>query len=302
MGGSKSSSTTTVKRLPDYCEPYVKSYLTRAETLSNEAFDPYWDDPGADPTYADQDAYETAGITALAARGRAGNTTITKGITLVSAILNGDYLLGTDAFFQDVLSDAHDALANAVTTDILPIIGKTTFLVGDLSGETLADTICAGTTAKYSARMQAFLYGKNYVTGRMDQHQGLQFGVEYASQPFKDAEVLRRAGLYQREYDQGALEDEYKKWTEEEMAQVARLNILGNAIRALVGSQVTKTSPLYKPSPVISMVGGAMVGAAAGGAVGGMIAGAEIGSVIPVYGTIIGAVVGLAAGYFASQG
>lgn len=291
-------------RLPAYCEPYVVSYLTRAETLSNTAFDPYWDDPGADPTYAAQDAYETAGIAALAARGRAGNTTIAKGITLVSAILNGDYLPGTDEFFQTMLSDAHDALAEAVENDILPIIGKTTFLVGDLSGEQLADEICAGTTSRYSGRMQAFLYGKNYATGRTDQHQALQFGVEYASQPFRDAEVLRRAGLYQREYDQGALEDLYKKWTEEEMAQVARLNILGNAIRALVGSQMTKSSPLYKASPVVSMIGGAMVGAVGGYAVGtsAMVQGMGAGSAAGPWGAAAGAVVGLAIGYFASQG
>jgi hypothetical protein len=288
MGSSRGSSTTTVRRLPAYCEPYVTSFLSRASDLSNVAYSPY-----GGPTYATQNADELDGISRMATRGRSGNATITKGGALILDILDGDYLPGTDTLFQNTLTKVHDSLATSFVDQILPLIGAKSMLVGDLSGENVAQNLCAGTVAKLSARVQAALHGRNYRTGRIDQHQALEFGPEYASQPYRDAETLRTAGLYAREYLQGSYTDTYHKWTDDQIARVQRLELLGNAIRAMVGNQYTKTEPYYKPSPVVGMMGGALSGAAAGALLGG--------KTLNPYLVVGGAVAGAVLGYLSSE-
>ncbi len=298
MGGSSGSSTTTVKKLPDYAEPYVQSFLERAYALCLETFIPYWDPSnGSPPTYAAQTADETQAITGLATRGRNGNTTITKGITLLESIIDGDQLPGTDAEFQAALTLFHDTFANAVTNEVIPTLGGTLYYVGDLSAENLAQTLTAEFVAAYSSRSQKAMTARNYKRARTDQLRILSMGVEYAAQPYADADMLRTAGLQQREYDQGALDDLYKRWFEEQIGPINKLEILGNAIRAMVGTQYKTTSPLYKPSQVVAMVGGGV----AMGVAGYMAASAAYGSTAGPYGAAIGAVVGLALGAMSSR-
>lgn len=286
MGGKSSTSTTTVKNLPDYCTPYVVSYLERSAVLSRLAYAPY-----GGTTVAAQNADETDGIAGLALRGRNGNVTITKGIAFVLDTLQGDYLPGTDTPFQNSLSKVSTGISDSFTNEVLVLIGVSGVILGDPSGENVAQNLCSGTVSKYSNRVQAALYAKNHRVGRIDQHQGLEFGPEYASQPYRDAELLRAAGLYQREYDQSVYLDTYNKWVDAQVWRVQRLEILGNAIRALVGTQYSKTEPVYTPSKVVAVAGGAMAGAAMG---------AYIGSAYPVVGTAIGAVVGGLMGYLSS--
>jgi hypothetical protein len=286
MGSGSGSSTTTVKRLPDYCEIYVTQFLIRSSALSTEAYVPYWDTLGADPTIAPQPANETAAIALLATRGRNGNATISKGITFIQDVLDGDYLLGLDAIFQASLDLVHNNLVTQFTNEVLPLLGASPLVMGDLSAENLASSLAAGRGAVWSARIQAKLYAENYRSGRLMQDRVRAHGLAYASAAYKDGETLRLAGLYQREYNQASAEDSYKHWIDVEISRVKRLEILGNAIRAMVGTQYTKTTPLFKPSPVTGFVGGAVAGAQIG-AMSGNPYGVAIGAVV---GGIVGAV------------
>ena len=124
MGSSRGTSTTVVKRLPEYATAKVLSFLDRAATLSAETYVPFWDSPSGDPvTHYPQSANESTAITALAIRGRSGNSTIIKGSNLVKGIIAGDQIVGTDPKFLAVLGKVHDAFSDAVLNDVIPLVG-----------------------------------------------------------------------------------------------------------------------------------------------------------------------------------
>jgi hypothetical protein len=261
--------------------------MTRALTLS----DPSTYVPYSGTTFATQNATELAALATLVARGTSGNLTISKGITYIEDLLDGLYLLGSDAFFEATEDAVEDNLEPAINTDVVLLLGGSKFAMGNFEGANLAQTLAATTYAKYFGRAMAKLYADNYRVGRTDQHQALAIGIEYGSQPIKDAETLRVGGLYQREYNQQYLTELFDKWVDTQVYKIQHLEILGNAIRALVGSQTTRTEPYYKPSPMIAMAGGMISGAIAGG-----MATSWSGP-----GMVVGAVVGAGLGYLASR-
>ena len=98
-------------------------------------------------------------------------------------------------------------------------------------------------------------------------------------EPAKDAEMLHRAGLKYRVWLQGKYKTNYELWQDEQTASLRRTEVLGNAIRSLVGSQTTRTEPYHRPSPLMGAAAGAMAGLPFAGATGGMsvVAGAALG-------------------------
>jgi hypothetical protein len=281
---SSSSSTTIVKRLPDYAMISVQAYVTQADKLSNNLWTTlYWNIPGSYPTYAPQDPYEIAGIAAIANRGNTPNPVISDAITFIENMLEGQYLSGSDAPFQGALIKFQDALATTVSSEVLPVIGPSLFFIADLTDVNLSQTLESTATTRWSSREQAKLFFDNYLKIRTDQHQTLTVGIEHARQSYKDADVLRLAGYYQREYDQGYYKDLFDKYVDAETYKYTAMEILGNSIRAMVGTQSSKTEPFYKPSPVSGLIGGAMTGASLGAMTGnpvGIGAGAVVGGIM----------------------
>jgi hypothetical protein len=292
MGSSSGTATTVIKRLPDYAQPFAQAMMVRAKALS----DPSSYVPYAGTTFAAQNSTELAAIATLVARGVSGNTTIAKGIAYIEDLLDGLYLLGSDAFFEATEDAIEDNLGPAINTDVVLVLGGSKFAMGNFEGSNLAQTLAATTYTKYFGRIMARLYNENYRAGRTDQHQALALGIEYGAQPIKDAETLRMAGFYDREYRQQLDTDLFNKWVDTQVYKIQHLEILGNAIRALVGAQSTKTEPFYRPSPWIAAAGGAISGAAAGAMIG-----AEIGEGGGPYGLVIGAIVGAGVGYLSSR-
>lgn len=303
MGGSRGSSTTVVKRLPEYATSYVVAFLNRAYDYSTEAYVPYWDSPTGSPyTHAAQPLNETDAIALLASRGRSGNPTILKGAALVEDVVSGGQLPGTDDEFQGALVKFHDALVDAVENDLIPLLGGGLYYVGDLSAENLAQELCVDFASDQSAQTQKQMKAKNYKRARTDQLRFLSMGVEYAAQPYIDADILRTAGLHQRQYNQEELADLYNRWWDEQSGPIQRLEILGNAIRAMVGTQYSKTEPIYKPSQAVTMVSSGVSMAIAGSMIGSSVAqGATWGSGGGPYGMAAGAVIGLVLGALASS-
>ena len=304
MGGSnKGSSTTTVKRLPAYAEPYAKSYLEGAETLSLEAYTNY-----PENTYADQTADEIAAIAKLVARGSGGNALIDKSIVYLEAVLDGDYLLGVYAKFTDLLSTI-SSKTTAQFSAINNLLGGKPYIIGDLSGDNLAQEMSSTTAAIVLTRNEKILYNKNYLEERFLQNDSIEHVIEHGKQGIVDGELLRMAGVLQREYDHGYYMDLYKEWYEDQIGEIKRLEILGNGVRALVGTQTAITKPYYRPSKVAGAIGGALsfavmgskmaasmaaakASAAAGGGVAGAAAGAKAGSAAGWYGAAAGLVIG----------
>lgn len=310
MGGSRGQSTATVDKWPSFLEqitgyteegapiygPYaVPGLLTLYLNASREVRDYYKTAfIGSVSVFTNlaklivtQAVEEAEGITKLNNRGRNGNITVSKAKTLVTDVIEGDYLAGTKAEFQDVLSDVNTKSDGAFTTDVSPKLGATLYLIGDPSPDNLAQSMTSGTSQRYRDRIVDRAYADNYGVERKHQHDALYPGKDYAIQDIYDAEAVRRAGLYQREYEQAKLDDAYRAQMEYTANKIRAEEVFGNALRSLVGSQQAHTEPYYRPGPAGSVIGGVMVGAAAG-------------SVIPGVGTGVGAVVGGILGYVAA--
>lgn len=270
MGGRSGSSTTVVNNLPEYAEQYVTQYLSKAYDFFSEEFPTY-----SGTTYASQDSNEIDAIAALAARGRNGNQTISKAVDHVKRVIDGEYLNGTRSEFLAAKDKALTKPRESFETRIKTLLGGTLLLVGDLSGENHAQDLSVDTADRQLNRAEAEMYGRNYDFERKIQKHVLSYGPAYASQSAKDAELLRMAGIHGRIYTQGSYEDIYKKWLEDQAREIRRLEILGNALRSLVGTQETTTQPYHRTSPMAAMAGGALSGASLGP--WGALAGAAVG-------------------------
>ena len=292
MGGSKGTSTTTMRNVPTYAEGYVRSYLDRGVSIAfdaqyNASFTAY-----TEPIYTDLFQDEKDGIAALATRGRNGNGGINKGFTLITDSLDGDYLPGNKAEFQSMLTDATSKPSNIYENQIRNLLGGTLYNTGDLSGENVAYDITSVISTRTNNTAAALMYQNNYDRERIIQDGLLRQGIEYSKESVKDAEWLRKAGMFYRVWQQGKYEDDYKIWFEGQVLQVNRIEVLGNTIRSLVGTQSKKTAPFFRPSPAGNVIGGAMAGAAAGAMIGG-----ESGNPYLIVG---GAIIGGVAGYLSS--
>jgi hypothetical protein len=288
-GGGGGTTTQTVRTVPDWAIPYVTAYWDQAYALwQADTLAVYTGD-----VTAAQPQDEIDGIAGLANRGRYGDQVITKAIAYENDVINGGYLAGTKAAFLAALA----LVMGNSTTDFASVnsrIGRKPLFVGDPDSTFLAQALVTGTPAIYNARMSTLIYADNFHKERDIQDRGLSYGVEMGKHAAIDAEALRRAGMYQREYLQGTYVLSHKLFLEGQEIAVANLEIFGQAIRGLTGSQQTTDATQPGGNKVASAVGMGVTGAVAGYMIG-----AEIGSVGGPWGAAIGFVVGGIIGWFA---
>jgi len=271
-------STNTVVTVPSWAQNYVKQYAQRAYDLWQAqilvAF--------TGQIVAAQPQNEADGIQALAIRGAGGDAVISKATAFIDDVIAGNRLSGTKQEFIDALA----LVTGNSTTDFALVssrIGKKARYVGDPDSTFLARTLAAGYPATFNARMSAAIYADNYAKERVFRDHALAYGVEMGKHPVIDAETLRKAGLANREYVQNSYVLNHKLFLEQQEMGVANLEIFGNMLRSLTGSQQTTTSTDPKSNKLMGAVGGAMTGA-------------MIGSYFGPWGTAIGFVVGGIAG------
>lgn len=255
--GSGSSSTTVDKNLlPDYAQPQVQAYLSRSNTLSLRAYTPY-----PDITYAAQNADEIDGIANLASRGRNGHPIISKAETLLRDTFDFDKF-NIPEITDDAYSSRAEAIIQEFEEDILPKINQRFNLLGNYGSDShhIVQAKAAEQMMAKLSEIGVTVYSNHYFNERENLHRSLAYSIEYGSQDMINAELLRLAGMYAREYTQGSYEDLYKKWRDEQEGSIKRLELLGNAIRAMVGAQVTETKPFYRPGTMSQLAGIALAG------------------------------------------
>lgn len=257
-GGGGSYNTINENPLPDWAQPSVQDYLTRANTLSGDpsAYETY-----ADITYAPRNQNEIDGIAALTTRGTDGSPTVVKGKTLLTAIVDGDKI-NANLKADDSFDKFAEIAIEAFEEEVLPAIAISALQMGRFGGDSFHRL-----QAKAAQKaMNSFVdsadehYMSDYFNERTVQNQGLPANIVFGNQDVVNAELLYQAGMYEREYQQGVLEDAFRKWLDEEEGSVRRLEIMGNAIRAMVGAQNTKTEPYYRPSQWSQIAGIALAG------------------------------------------
>ena len=220
------------------------------------------------PVLAAQNQNELDGIAGLVARGTNGDPVVTKAISYEENVLSGDYLPGTLQDFVDAL-----ALVTSNSTSsfgsVTSRIGKKPYFIDDDDTTFLAQTLSAGYPALFNARMSAAIYSDNWNRERHHQDHALGYGVEMGKHAAIDAETLRRAGLYQREYVQFGYTLYHKLYIEQMELNVANLEVFGNCLRALTGSQQTTTADYEGGNKITSAVGMGMAGGVIGFYIGG---------------------------------
>lgn len=296
MGGQTGQSTTTVQRWPAYLnnpeDPNFVGpnlpirYVLEADATSSNYLNIL---SFSEEMISAQPVEETSGISNLSIRGRSGNVTIAKGKAHAVDVLEGDYLDGSIFPFQIMVAKADAKAAVAFTDDILPKIGATLYVIGDPVPANLAIALVGDTSVKYRDRAKADVLAKNYEFERGRQVDALPNGIEYSGQEIADAEMVRRAGIYAREYRQSRLEDDYRKKMEHDLNLIRAREVLGNALRSLVGTQKTITTPYHRPNPAGAIIGGVV------GGVGGFMVGGPMGAAM-------GASLGMQAGNIVASG
>jgi hypothetical protein len=246
------------------------------------------------PIFAAQNQDEIDGIAGLAIRGRYGDQVITKAIAYEDDVINGGYLPGTKAPFLAALASVTENSSLSFAA-FLSRIGRKPYYVGDSDSTYLAQTLVSGAPAIYNARISAAIYADNFRKERVIQDHALGYGVEMGKHAAIDGETLRRAGLYQREYVQYGYTMSHKLFLEEQELAVVNLEIFGNCLRALTGSQQTTTADSPGGNKLTAAVG---MGMATG--VAGWYIGASIGWVGGPAGAAVGFAVGAIAGYLLS--
>lgn len=259
MGGGSGASNSVVEQnlLPAYAQTYVKDYLARSQTLSKTGYQTY-----QGLTYAAQDQNEVDGIAALKTRATNGHPIITKGEQLLRDILDGNKL-NINPKLNDSYSKKLETLIQQFEEEELPRLDQKYNLVNGYGSDAhqadqakLAENLMARLT-----EVGAQLYYNDYVTERGRQSESLGYTIQYGTQDVINAELLKQVGLYIREYQQGSLEDAYKKWMDEQVAITRRLEYAGNSIRAMVGAQSQTVEPYYRPSTMSQIAGFAFAGA-----------------------------------------
>ena len=263
MNGGSGANTVTTKLLPDFAEGSVRHYVQKAWNLANPDKDNYNLDALEDlNTYAEWNGDEQEGIEALATRAIAGSAIVQKGNNLLEDIFDGSKL-NVNTKLDDAYAKKADILKQQLMEEILPALESEALSIGMMGsgGHNILQAQAAEKVLAKLTEISKDIYFDDYETARDIQENSLAHGIVYGGESTRNAELLRQAGLYIREYNQGSLEDDLRKGMARQIHEISKLEILGNAIRATVGASVTKTEPFFRPKPIAQLAGLAMAGA-----------------------------------------
>jgi hypothetical protein len=256
-GGGDINTAIFTNLIPTYIpnmQTWAVSYLTQSLALSLNNFYAYTGN-----TYATQNANELAGISALIARGTSGSQIEADGETHLKILLT-DGFIDSNSFRDTAFTKAVEEISQTLTEESLPsILDRHAFAFGG-SEHNIAEAVVANKAMANINEIAEKIYYDNYRLERRLQDAGIAHAVPYGQRGIRDAEILRTAGVYGREYLQGYYTDLWKKWNEQEIIPTRNLDILGNAVRSILGVTRTATTTYYKPPAFNEIAGLATTG------------------------------------------
>ena len=258
-GGGSTDATIYTNLIPTYIpgmQDRTVAYMTQAMLLSINNFAPY-----TGTTYAAQNAYEVAGINALAIRGANGIEIEEDAEAYLQLLFGGLYdavngLARADTYFQVQV----DKIVQAFNEKVLPEITDSNAFSFGGSEHNVDQVIASEKMMDAINDLGEKIYYQMYRNERKIENGGLAHAIPYGQRGIRDAELLRQAGVYQREYTQQEYMDAWNKWNENNIIPVRNLDILGNAIRSILGTQRTTTTKYYKPPAINQIAGVALTG------------------------------------------
>ena len=258
-GGGDVNTVTYTNLIPTYIsgmQDMAVAYLTQSLALSTNNFKPY-----TGSTYATQNADELAGIAALVARGYSGDQLEADGETYLISLLGGNYL-ESNPYLDTAFQKKMDEITQSMTEVVLPSISDAYAFAFGGSEHNIEETKAAQKSMEAINDLNEKTYYESYRTERRIQNAGISHAVPYGSRATRDAEMLRTAGKFSREYLQGKYNDQWKVWNENQIIATRNVDVLGNAIRTTLGTTRTASTTFYKPSAFNDIAGLAMSGLA----------------------------------------
>lgn len=256
-GGGSSDSQVYTNLIPTYIngmQDLAIGYLTDAMVLSYNTFEVY-----SDPTYAIQNTNETGGIAAMGARGAAGSVIEIDAETYLQTLYSGEYLQTNprlDLAFQKGIEE----IIQQFNEYIMPAIQNTFSFAFGGSEHNIEEAKAAEKMMDTINELGQKIYYDDYRLERRIQDAGMSHAVPYSQRLVRDAEIQRSAGVYAREYLQALYKDNWAKWNENNVIPVRNLDILGNAIKTIMGTTRQQNTTYYKPSTFTQIAGLALTG------------------------------------------
>jgi hypothetical protein len=255
-GGGGGTSYVYTNMLPTYIpgvQAKVEEWMVAANSLSSGNFTTY-----TDPTYAAQDTNETDGIAAVATRGRYGSTIELDGKAHLRNLYDG-LKLNVNTKIASFYAAQIAELIQSFDEEVLPAIRKNYVLAWGGSEHNVAEAIAA---EKMMGKINeiAKMFYDDYVHERSLMQQGMAHATPYGLQCIRDMEMLRQAGVYAREFDQGYKMDAWERYNEAAIIPVRNLDILGNAVRTILSTTRSQTTKYYGPPKWTQIAGAAMAG------------------------------------------
>jgi hypothetical protein len=257
-GGGSQDMVSYTNLLPTYIpgiQTWAIAYLSAAISMMQSPgnFTAY-----PDPTYAAQNANELAGIAALALRGFAGATVEIDGKSYLRDLYDG-LLINTNSKIAALYAKRIEALLEEFDDQVMPTIQHQHVFSFGGSDHNIAEARAAKMMMAKINEIAKMFYD-DYIAERQLQHQGVAHATPYGLQCIRDAEMLRQAGAYEREYAQGALQDAWDYYNEVQILPVRNLDIAGNAIKTILSTTRTQTTQYHKPSTLSQIAGFAIAG------------------------------------------
>lgn len=281
-GGGSGSANISTSTLPAWAIPYAitnaDSYLKLMETYSGSPYEAYgegstvgkktyaeqgeaftWVDQNG-TQYVDANTYEIDGIKAIAAAGREASgmrrTLLSKGETLLQAVVDGlKFNLNTK--IDDAYLKRAEIIVKEFEETTLPRLAQQMNLSGNYGsyGHHYLMAKAAEDVMAKLAETGMDLYFKDYVLEKSFQMDAVSMAPSYSEQEIINADLQIKAGELQREFYQGKLMDDWKKWAEKQQGIIRKLEVQGNSIRTLMGAQAREVVPYYRPSDISQVAG-----------------------------------------------
>jgi hypothetical protein len=257
-GGGSMDMVSYTNLLPTYItgiQTWATAYLSAAMSMMESPgnFTAY-----PDPTYAAQNANELAGIAALALRGTSGALVEADGKEYLRNLYDG-LLINTNSKIAAFYAKRIEALLEEFDDSVMPMIQNQHVFSFGGSDHNVAEALAAKMMMGKINEIAKMFYD-DYIAERQLQHQGMAHATPYGLQCIRDGEMLRQAGAYEREYNQGSLQDAWDRYNEAQILPIRNLDIAGNAIKTILSTTRTQTTQYHKPSTLSQIAGFAIAG------------------------------------------
>lgn len=259
--GGNGESIIMRNQIPDYLQDDVITYVHKSQAWSKDGNSVFGTDYNS-ATYAPQNINETDGIEALITRAKNSPTVITNARSLLQDNLDG-VNLNNNPKLDSNYNKRVEAIVQELDEELLPSIKIEASMLNmyGSSGMHIRQAKAAEQTAVKLLEIAKEVYFDDYETNKKYQFDSIGNTLAYVVESRRDWELLLQGGYYKKEYTQGSLTDVYSQWKSARDREVTKLEILGNAIRATLGSWHKEIKPLYSPGALSQVAGLAFAGA-----------------------------------------